>query len=559
MAQTPARPSTSVLIVGAGPTGLALAIELGLRNIKTILVERNDRVGYAPRAKTTHTRTREHLRRWGIADKLAEASPFGIDYPSDVVFTTRLGGYELARFPNAFNCAPDRNDAYSEHAQWIPQYKLEDVMRKHADSLPSVELRFCQDFVSARQDVGGVSVCLRDLVSGEDIEERADYLVGSDGARSRVRDLIGSKLEGRYGLSRNYNIVFRAPGLAQAQRHGRAIMYWQLNTDAPSLIGPMDTDDRWFFMPTGLPPGVSLSDSDAAELIRRSTGIDLPYEILSRDEWIASQFIADKYRDNRIFLAGDACHLHPPFGGYGMNMGIADGVDLGWKLAAVISQWGGPGLLDSYVAERREVHGQVIAEATSNHAVLANQLWQPGLEEAGTEGSLARASARTAIEQAKTREFQSLGIVLGYCYTASPVIAYETTPSRSSDVLDYVPSAAPGRRAPHAWLNERTSLFDLFGQGLTLLAFECSDDTLAAAQRDAHAAGVPLRIVRLARPDLARIYEASLALIRPDMHVAWRGERWPGPQLIDLVSGRSAAAESASCDGRTKVQEAHPI
>ncbi|HOY76263.1 MAG TPA: FAD-dependent monooxygenase [Hyphomonadaceae bacterium] len=559
MAQKPAQSSTSVLIVGAGPTGLALAIELGLRNIPTILLERNDRVGYAPRAKTTHTRTREHLRRWGIADKLAEASPFGVDYPSDVVFTTRLGGHALARFPNAFHCAPDQNDAYSEHAQWIPQYKLEDVMRQHVETLPTVEIRFSQEFVTAHQDADGVTVGLRDLAIGSDVELRARYVVGADGARSKVRDIIGATLEGRYGLSRNYNIVFRARGLAQAHSHGRAIMYWQINNDAPSLIGPMDTDDRWFFMPTALPDGVTLSDSEAADLIRRSTGIDLPCEILSRDEWVASQLIADKYRDSRIFLAGDACHLHPPFGGYGMNMGIADGVDLGWKLAAVISGWGGDGLLDSYEVERREVHAQVIAEATSNHAVLANQLWRPGLEDAGADGALAREATQKAIRQAKAREFHSLGVVLGYCYTSSPIISYERIPSSASEPMDFAPSAAPGRRAPHAWLNERTSLFDLFGPGYTLLAFGDSEKSLDAAQSDAHAAGVPLRVVQLERPDLARIYAASMALIRPDMHVAWRGEHWPGPQLIDLVAGKTAAAESALRDDRAGVREAHPI
>lgn len=559
MGQKTARTSTSVLIVGAGPTGLAMAIELGLRNIPTILVERNDRVGYAPRAKTTHTRTREHLRRWGIADKLAEASPFGVDYPSDVVFTTRLGGYALARFPNAFHCAPDQSDAYSEHAQWIPQYKLEDVMRQHVETLPSVEIRFSQDFVAAQQDADGVTVGLRDLATDSDTEVRARYVVGADGARSRVRDIIGAALVGRYGLSRNYNIVFRSRGLAQAHPHGRAIMYWQINNDAPSLIGPMDTDDRWFFMPTALPDGVTLSDNEAADLIRRSTGIDLPCEILSRDEWVASQLIADKYRDRRIFLAGDACHLHPPFGGYGMNMGIADGVDLGWKLSAVAAGWGGDGLLDSYEAERREVHAQVIAEATSNHAVLANQLWRPGLEDAGADGAAAREAAHGIIRQAKAREFNSLGVVLGYCYTGSPVISYEKTPSEASESADYAPSAAPGRRAPHAWLNERTSLFDLFGPGYTLLIFEDLEESLNAAQRDADAADVPLRVVRLERPDLARLYAASMALIRPDMHVAWRGERWPGPQLIDLVAGRIAVDQPTLHDDRAGVAEAHPI
>src|SRR6266567_4382100 len=138
---------TPLLIVGAGPAGLAAAVELGHRSIPCLVVERNDRVGYAPRAKTTNVRTREHLRRWGIADKLRAASPFGVDYPSNIVFCTRLSGFSLARFDNAFNCAPARNPAYSEHAQWIPQYALEEVLRAHAETLPSVELRFSAELV----------------------------------------------------------------------------------------------------------------------------------------------------------------------------------------------------------------------------------------------------------------------------------------------------------------------------------------------------------------------------------------------------------------------------
>jgi 2-polyprenyl-6-methoxyphenol hydroxylase-like FAD-dependent oxidoreductase len=533
---------TPVLIAGAGPTGLALAIELASRGVGCLVVERNDRVGYAPRAKTTHTRTREHLRRWGIADKLAEASPFGIDYPSNVFFVTRLAGHQLAKLENAFNCAPARNPAYSEHAQWIPQYKLEEVLRAHAESLPGVELRFSCEFESATQSAEGVESRLTDLTTREVFAVESDFLVGADGARSKIRDLIGATLEGAYGLSRNYNIVFRAPGLAQAHRHGPGIMYWQVNADAPSLIGPMDSDDRWFFMPTNLPADLKLSDNEAAELIRKSTGIDLPYEILSRDEWVASRFIADRYRDDRIFLAGDACHLHPPFGGYGMNMGVADAVDLGWKLAGVLSGWGGPALLDSYELERREVHRQVIDEAVANHAVLTNQLLRPGVEDEGPTGDAARAELNGVIQAAKRREFHSLGVVLGYCYGESPIIDYAGETPKPSDPLDYQPSAAPGRLAPHAWLADGRSLYDLFGPGFTLLV-TATDAELGAKQArdDAAALGLPLQVVCIDDPHVAELYKARLALIRPDQHVAWRGDAWPGRAMLARVSGATSA------------------
>ena len=287
-------PDTSrVLIVGAGPAGLALAIELGQRHIPCLVLERNDRVGYAPRAKTTNVRTREHMRRWGIAERLRDASPLGVQYPSNVVFCTRLGGHELARFENAMYCAPGRNPLYSEHAQWIPQYTVEEVMREHAQSLPCVEIRFNCELRGLVQDEDGVVARLHDKVQGEDSTVRVAYLVGADGARSTVRELIGARMEGKYGLSRNYNIVFRAPGLAEAHPHGPAIMYWQINGDVPSLVGPMDRGDTWFFMPTHVPEGVRLADLDAPALIRRATGIDLPYEVLSTDEWVASKLIAN--------------------------------------------------------------------------------------------------------------------------------------------------------------------------------------------------------------------------------------------------------------------------
>lgn len=307
---------TRVLIVGAGPTGLALAIELGHRGVPCLLVERNPRVGFAPRAKTTNVRTREHLRRWGIAKNLRAASPLGVDYPSNVLFVTRLSGFEIARFENALYCAPGKNPLYSEHAQWIPQYTLEEVLREHAQSLSSVEIRFNTELASFEQDEAGVRARLRAFgdTGGDDTSVQADFLVGADGARSTVREAIGARLQGQYGLSRNYNVVFRAPGLAQAHRHGPAIMYWQVNAECPSIVGPMDRGDKWFFMPTAVKDGVKFQPGDAPALIRRATGIDLPYEVLSSDEWVASKLLADRYRTQRVFLAGDACHLHPPFG-----------------------------------------------------------------------------------------------------------------------------------------------------------------------------------------------------------------------------------------------------
>ena len=519
---------TRVLIVGAGPTGLALAIELGHRSIPCLVVERNARVGHAPRAKTTNVRTREHMRRWGIADALRAASPLGVYYPSNVLFVTRLAGYELARFENALYCAPGKNPLYSEHAQWIPQYTVEEVMRAHAQTLPNVEIRFNCELVSFEQNGDRVHAQVRDLAGGTLRSVQSDYLVGADGARSSVREGIGARMEGTHGLSRNYNVVFHAPGLAQAHRHGPAIMYWQVNAEMPSIIGPMERGDKWFFMPTGVPAGFKFAPADAPDLIRKATGIDLPYEVLSSDEWVASRLLADRYRRHRVFLAGDACHLHPPMGGYGMNMGVADGVDLGWKIAAVLQGWGGSQLLDSYERERGSAHNYVLDEAVANHAMLGNQLWSEGMEDASEQGALLRREIGMRIEAAKIREFNTLGVVLGYRYDDSPVIVGDGTDAPSRDFLNYVPSASPGCLAPHAWLHDGTSLYDHFGPGFTLLVTDGSDShEIELARAAARTAGVPLKILKPREAVIADLYGARYALIRPDQHVAWRGNTWP--------------------------------
>ena len=536
---------TDVLIVGAGPVGLAAAIELGTRGIRVLLVERNARVGVAPRAKTTNVRTRTHLRRWGIADRLAAEAPFGVDYPNTMVFVTRLAGHELARFADAFNAAPARSPLYPEHAQWVPQYVLERVMLEKARTLPEVEIRFDTGFVTAEQDETGVAATLQSAAD-ETIAVRARYLIGADGARSAVRALIGAKMEGRHGLSHHYNVIFRAPGLAAAHAHGPAAIYWQIGKDGFSAISPMDKGDIWAFMPGGAKPGETLSNEEAARLIRERTGIDLPYEILSADAWTASELLADHYADRRIILAGDACHLHPPAGGYGMNMGVGDGVDLGWKIAATLQGWGGPDLIASYEAERRPVHRAVIDEAMANYAIYVAPP-PPEIEDDTPQGAAIRAKAGVGIQATKGREFNTLGTVLGLCYRNSRIVAAEDGPLPAHDSQVYRPEARPGCLAPHAWLPDGRSLYDLFGPGFTLIVADDADPAeVARAIADADTGGVPLAVIR---PDIPvrALYEAALALVRPDQHVAWRGERWTGvlPRATGRLSDLSIGLEVA--------------
>ena len=539
------RGAFDVLIVGAGPVGLALSIELGQRGVRCLVVEQNERVGYNPRAKTTNVRTREHLRRWGLDGALRAASPIPPDYPSDIVFATRIDGHVLARFENAFNTRRERNPLYSAEAQWVPQYVLEEVLRVHASSLPSVTIRFDCKCEAADQDAAGVSASLLDLASGEKLIVACQYLVGADGARSMVREMIGARMQGENLASRNLNIVFRSQDLPACIPFGDAIQYWLVNSEMPCLFGPMDMkEDLWFLIVTKIDDAAA-SDVEAGKLVRRALGEGFTFEVVGLDPWVARSLIASRYRSGRIFLAGDACHLHPPFGGYGMNMGIGDAVDLGWKLAAVLQEWGGPALLDSYELERRPIHQRVMDEASRNYGSLSNQLTRPDIEAPGELGRKVRAEVGKAILDTKVREFQTLGVVLGYRYGDSPIIVSDGSSPPPEHFRDYHPSACPGALAPHAWLADGSSLYDHFGSELTLLVLDNDAWPVSLADRVRDVAerlGIPLRVVRPADPTLHALYAANFALIRPDQHVCWRGDVIPSDfgGLLHRVTGTVA-------------------
>ena len=535
---------TDVLIVGAGPVGLALAVELGLRSIPCIVVEQHDRVGLNPRAKLTNVRSRELLRRWGIADELRRASPLPPDYPANIVFATRLNGYTLARFVDAFHCARVRSDLYSEPGQWVPQYTLEEVLRQRAAGLSGVGIRFDCRLERIAQDSEGVSAEVEDVKTGARGKLRAKYLVGADGARSTVRALLGIGMQGDGALAPNLNMIFRAPALAGLHDKGPAVMYWMVNRDLPAYFGPLDRNGLWFLIAPRLPGGVDPGSLDAREVVCRSSGLRFDLDIVRVDPWTAQRLIAERYRTERVFLAGDACHLHPPSGGHGMNTGIGDAADLGWKLAATLQGWGGPHLLDTYQIERKPLHQRVIREAVENYELVGDRLARDGIEQPGAGGDRVRKEVGEIILKGKLHEFRSLGVVLGGRYQDSPAIIPDGARPPREQVTEYEPCAYPGCLAPHFWMQDGTSLYDHFGPGFTLLAGrEAPSAEISRLQRAAAQRTVPLKAITLADSRFATLYQARFALVRPDQHVAWRGDRLPRDalDLIDRVRGSAAA------------------
>lgn len=515
-----------VLIVGGGPVGLSLALELGLQGRSCIVVERNDRVGLSPRAKTTNVRSREFMRRWGIADRLAAASPFGIDYPSDVVFATRMNGYELARFPNAFCCSPARDDRFAEHAQWVPQYRVESVLTSRVLENPATRLRLQTALQAFEVTEDGVvsSLCAPDGTTRGQVRTR--FLVGADGAHSTVRQLLGIRMTGQSPLGHHHSVIFRSSALHTSHPLGRAVMYWLVNPEVPAVVSPLDEGGLWVFNCEKLSDG-----SDPALLLKAALGTGVDIEIFSRSSWTAHELIADSYSRGPVFLAGDACHLHPPFGGYGMNMGIGDAVDLGWKLAAVCEGWGGEALLDTYEIERRQFHQRVVDESVLNHAAISRRFVLDGIEDDGPAGETARARAGAQILDSKQREFDSLGMVLGNGYDSSPIIVPDGTPPAPMTPTHYTPSARPGSRLPHAWLSPGrgpgASLYDrLDPRGFTLVTTLpipwAEQETLMAAARSMN---IPLRVLDVAAAHLKPLFGTEHVLVRPDQMVAWRGSR----------------------------------
>jgi 2-polyprenyl-6-methoxyphenol hydroxylase-like FAD-dependent oxidoreductase len=545
---------TDVLIVGAGPVGLTLAMDLASRGISVVLAEIR-RYAEPPNVKCNHVaaRTMEQFRRLGVAHKLRDAG-LPADYPNDVVFRTSVCGIELTRIP-----IPCRQERYSDTAGpdgWWPtpepphrinQIYLEPILLEHTAALPQVTLLNRTQVTSFSQDADGVTAVATDLDSGASRTIRCRYMVGCDGGSSSVRKQIGAKLEGTPVIQRVQSTHIRAPQLAAMIPGKPAWSYYSMNPRRCGTMFAIDGKDTWLVHNHLNADEPEFDSVDRDQSIRDILGVgaDFHYEILSKEDWVGRRLVADRFRDRRVFLAGDAAHLWVPYAGYGMNAGIADAINLSWLLAARLQGWGEEAMLDAYERERQPITSQV-SQFAMDHAqkmIKARRAVPPNIEQPGAEGDALRAEIGQEAYDLNVQQFCCAGLNFGYFYSGSPLMVDDGEAPPVYSMGSFTPSTVPGCRAPHFWLADGRSLYDAFGPGYTLLRFDTSAD-VSALVAAAQARHLPLAVVDVAAPDVPDAYRHKLVLCRADQHVVWRGDQLPARpvELVDVLRGAGPQA-----------------
>jgi 2-polyprenyl-6-methoxyphenol hydroxylase-like FAD-dependent oxidoreductase len=518
--------SYDVIIAGAGPVGLTLAIDLGRRGINCLLMERNTTTAPWPKMDRSNARTMEFYRRIGIVDRV-RALGYPPEIPMDVFIVTRLCDPPLAvlRYPSVGECrsqiAACRDGSLPlEPYQLVSQNKLEPLLKEVAEATPNVTVRYGSELVNFAQDEGGVSVRSR---SPTGVEEtlRGSYLVGCDGGSSTVRKKLGIKLEGRGRIQEVCQVIFGSKDLYEKIPIGKGRHYNFAHPDSSTIIAQGCRTE--FTLHTSLPP-----DTNFEPVIRDLIGFPCEIEIRHVVQWRQHLLVAERYREGRVFLAGDAIHLVIPTGGLGMNTGVGDAFDLSWKLAGVIGGWGGPGLLDGYERERRPI-GMRNRDA-AGWAAAGVPIWRrliaPHVRDDTPEGAALRAEIAASASINHRRMHDMRGVEFGYSYAGSPLISHEPGNLAEWDTCKYTPHTRPGIRIPHMWLKDGRALQDVLGDWYTLLDLEGHCETEALEKAFA-AFGAPLNIVRLDEPHVREVYGCSVLLLRPDLHIAWRGNRPP--------------------------------
>lgn len=545
---------TAVLVAGGGPVGLTLAMDLAWRGISVIVAELR-REGEAPSVKCNHisARSMEIFRRLGVAHKLRGAG-LPADYPNDCSYRTTTIGIELARIP--IPCRRDRYIARDGPDTWWPtpepphrinQIFLEPVLGKHASDMPGLRILHRTSVGDFSQDGNSVIATTRNLDTGEITRIACRYMVGCDGGRSEVRRKIGATLSGTPVVQRVQSSYIRAPKLLSMLPGKPAWVMFSLNPRRSGNVMAIDGRETWLvhnYLNDG-EDGFESVDRDWAIRTILGVGEDFEYEVLAKEDWFGRRLVADKFRQGRVFICGDAAHLWVPYAGYGMNAGIADAANLAWLLDARLKGWGGEAILDAHERERLPITEQVSHFAMNHSAQMARQRQAvpAHIEDPGPEGDAARAALGKAAYELNVQQYCCGGLNFGYFYDDSPIIAYDGEEPPAYSMSAFTPSTVPGCRTPHVWLRDGRSLYDAMGPGYTLLRFDSGIDAsrllLLARER-----GIPLEILDVDSDGAGAAYRHKLVLSRPDQHVAWRGDAVPADsgRLLDVISGRSVRA-----------------
>jgi len=538
-----------VLIVGAGPVGLTLAIDLAWRGIDVTVVETRARAA-PPEPKCNHVaaRTMEIFRRLGIADKIRNAG-LPADYPHDISYRTSFTGRELTRIKipcrrDRFTAtdAADSNWPTPEPPHRINQIFLEPILFEHAAAQPCITIINRTSVEDVVVEAKSASLALRDLDTG--VVRRVDcrFLIGCDGARSLVRKAIGAEYSGDAIIQRVQSTFIRAPGLIDRQKHQSAWGTGAINPRRSGMVYAIDGRERWL-MHNYLKPDETDFDAVGRDAcIRAILGVDddFKYDIISKEDWYGRRLVATKFRDRSAFIAGDAAHIWVPYAGYGMNAGIADAMNLSWLLAARLNGWAGEKILDAYEAERWPITSQVSRFAMSHaEAEIRRRGAVPEeIEEESARGEAARLAVGRLTYEINVQQYACAGLNFGAYYDSSPIIAYDGAEQPAYTMNSYTASTVPGCRTPHFFTADGTSLYDAMGPEFTLLRFDPAIDVVPLALA-AQAKGVPLKMLDVYGSASATGYDGGLVLSRPDQHVAWRGRRLPADPaaLIDRIRG----------------------
>ncbi len=521
---------SDVLIVGAGPTGLTLAVDLGRRGVRCTLIEQKERPAFLPKMERINARSMEIYRRMGLAQKI-RAAGLRPDCPMDIYIILALTEPPLLHLPypsveeaQANTRASNDGTLPLEPYQLISQYTLEPLLKSVAETLPAVTVRYGCEFLSLRQDGEGVTA--RVQAAGGDMQEiRAAYLVGCDGGASVVRGELDIALSGKGNLLALRQALYRCDELfdrlpiGDGPGHGR---HYHVADAKSTFLIMQDSTKHWTLH------SVVDSDEEMKIAFERTVGVPVKYEMLSCAPWRQNLLLADRYGKERVFLAGDAVHLVIPTGGLGMNSGVGDAVDLSWKLAATLAGWGGPNLLKSYEIERRQVGERNVG--ASRYATIGRRkwrsMWRPDIAEDSPGGAATRKhlAAVADVEQRKSNEM--IGAELGYRYVDSPIIC-NIPGGPEHQIRDYQPTTWPGARLPHVWLDDGTPLQDRIADGYTILKLGGSKTDAGGLERAIRARGAPVKLLDVSDRIARDVYGYDLILVRPDLHVVWRGDAVP--------------------------------